>query len=95
MNRNYEHFEIRSIDDQHGLCGTFDTAAEALAEINRSYVHAKEQGYDNKHEKWIIVCNQVAEIFSDDGEFFKEEKVRFVVESVRYSDYENAFVFVY
>lgn len=96
MKRTHEFYEVRSIDDVHGLAITSNESAEkALEEINRQYEYAKTRGFDNRDEKWIIVCNQIVKEFDDKGMFLKEERSRFVVENVEYSDYENAFVFVY
>jgi hypothetical protein len=80
----------------HGLCIRFDgSKEEALKEINDSYEYAKKRGYDNRNNKWIIVCHQFVKEFDENGAFLKEESCRFVVENVEFSDYENAFVFVY
>ena len=95
MQRTSEWFEIRSTNDFHGLAGSFESAEKALEEINKSYERAKAHGFDNKEEKWIIVCNQTVKEFNDKGEFMKQEINRFVVESVEFSTYDNAFVFVY
>lgn len=95
MKTIFEFYEITSINDMHGLCGQYESAEKALEEINRSYEYAKTRGYDNKHDKWLIVCNQISREFDNKGTFLKEERIRFTVESVEYSDYENAFVFVY
>ena len=91
----FENYEITSLDDTHGLVGRFDTEEKVLEEINRSYIRAKEQGFDNSHEKWLIVCNQTVRTFTDDGVFQKEEICRFVIGQVEYNFYEDAFVFVY
>jgi hypothetical protein len=95
MERRSEWFEIKSYNDQYGLCGVYNSAEEALEGINRSYEYAKTRGFDNKGEKWIIVCNRVVKSFDADGTFLKEERTRFTTNSVEYSDYDNAFVFVY
>lgn len=91
-----EFYEVRSINDMHGLSIREDESAEkALAEINRAYEYAKTRGYDNKDDKWIIVCNQLVREFDESGAFLKEECSRFVVANVEFSTYENAFVFTY
>ena len=95
MKRTSEFFEIKDRNDVYGLAGTFESAEKALEEINRSYEYAKTHGFDNRNKKWIIVCNQVVKEFDNNGLFLKEERARFVVENVEYSDYDNAFVFVY
>lgn len=95
MKRTSEYFEIKSQDDMYGLGGSFESAEKALEEINRAYEYAKTRGFDNKGEKWVIVCNQGIKEFDEKGSFLKEERTRFVVENVEYSFYENAFVFVY
>ena len=95
MKTIFEFYEITSINGMYRLCGQYESAEKALEEINRSYEYAKTRGYDNKHDKWLIVCNQISREFDNKGTFLKEERIRFTVESVEYSDYENAFVFVY
>ena len=90
-----EFYEIKNPNDIYGLCGIYESAEKALAEINRSYVYAKAKGYDNKQEKYIIVCNQTKKEVDKQGMFLKEEISRFVVESVEYSESEKSFVFVY
>lgn len=95
MKNAFEYFEIRDVCGRYGLCGTYESEEKALAEINRSYEYAKTQGFDNKNEKYIIICNQVVREFGANGEFLKEEITRFVIQSVEYSDYDKAFVFVY
>jgi hypothetical protein len=95
MKTTFEYFEIRSTNDNYGLVGRFDTTEQVLEEINRSYKQALENGYDNKNNKWIIVCNQVSKEFDDSGLFLKEETCRFIIEHVEFSFYDNAFVFVY
>jgi hypothetical protein len=96
MKRTHEFYEVRSLDDNHGLSIRNNESAEkALEEINDAYEYAKTRGFDNRDEKWIIVCNQIVKEFDDKGRFLKEERSRFVVENVEWSDYEKAFVFVY
>lgn len=90
-----EFYEIKDVADVYGLAGTYESAEKALEEINRSYEYAKTQGYDNREEKWVIVCNEVVKVFDDKGAFLKETVQRFVCENVEFGDYENAFVFVY
>lgn len=95
MQRRTEFFEIKSPCGHYGLCGTFKNEEEALAEINRSYKQAKERGYDNRHEKWVIVCNRVITERRDNGDFLSEKIDRFVVACTEYRESEEAFVFVY
>jgi hypothetical protein len=96
MKRTHEFYEVRSLDDMHGLSIRCDeTAEQALEEINRAYEYAKTRGYDNRSEKWLIVCNQIVKEYDDCGMFLKEERVRFVIEQAQFSYYENKFVFVY
>lgn len=95
MERRIGYFEIRDAGDKYGLEGMFESSEKALEEINRSYERAKAQGYDNKANKWIIVCNERVKEFDKNGAFLKETIVRYAVEDVEFSTYENAFVFVY
>jgi hypothetical protein len=92
---NKTYYEIKSKNDVYGLCGTFETAEAALEEINRSYERAKEKGYDNRNDKWNIVCVEFTREFTDNGDFLKEETIRFVTEHAEFSTYENKFVFAY
>lgn len=94
MEKRREFFEIRNEEDTNGIFAVFENEDCALDEINRSYEYAKERGYDNRSEKWIIVCNQVIKTFDENGKFLKEETVRFVVAYAEYSTYENKYVFV-
>lgn len=95
MKKSREFYEIRNEEDTYGLCGCFETENDALNEINRSYERAKERGYDNRHEKWVIVCNQVIKEYDEKGRFLKEETVRFVMSHAEYSTYENKYAFTY
>ena len=95
MKKTNRYYEIKSKNFTYGLIGQFNSEEEALAEINLSYERAKEQGYDNRHEKWSIVCVDWAREFNDDGDFLKEEITRFVVDHVEFSTYDEKFVFVY
>ena len=96
MKITHEFYEVRSIDDIHGIAIRSNESAEkALEEINRSYEYAKKRGFDNKDDKWIIVCNQIVKVFDEKSAFLKEERTRFVVAHAEYSIYENAFVFAY
>ena len=95
IERRNEFYTVRCPLDIYGLCGTFNTEEEALAEINRSYAHALAQGFDNRHEKWVVVCNQTTRVFSEDDHFLKEETVRFVIDNAEYSEREEAYVFAY
>lgn len=87
-----QFFEIKLSNDTCGLCGRFKNEEQALKEINDSYVRAKEQGYDNRHEKWSIVCVQTCKEFDERGEFLKEETTRFVVARASYDDYEKEYM---
>lgn len=97
MKKAREIYEVRSLNDNHGLFiwNGASSAEKALEEINKAYEYAKSRGYDNKRDKWVIVCNQLVREFDENGVFLKEECTRFVVERVEYSENENAFVFVY
>ena len=95
MKRTSRFYEIKSRNFAYGLIGQFNSEEEALTEINASYERAKGQGFDNRHEKWSIVCVDWAREFNDNGEFLKEEITRFVVDFVEFSTYEEKFVFVY
>ena len=98
MKRTHEFYEVRTRNDMYGLCINQEESKseeKALEAINRSYEYAKTRGYDNKDNKYIIVCNQIVKEFDEKGNFLKEECSRFVTANVEYSTYENAFVFVY
>lgn len=85
------HYEIKSPCDHYGLCGTFETADEALAEINASYLRAKDEGYDNRNKRWAIICVKTVRTFLENGEFYKEETVRTRVATAEFDEYTNAF----
>ena len=89
-----EYYEIKSPCDRYGLGGTFESEEKALEEINYTYRRALERGYDNRNEKWVIVCVQTTIIRNDKNEFLKEETIRFVTQTAEFSEYENAYVFV-
>ena len=88
-----QFFEIKLSNGSCGLYGRFEYEEQALKEIYDSYVRAKEQGYDNRHEKWSIVCVQTCKEFDKLGEFLKEEIIRFVVARAIYDDYEKEYMF--
>jgi hypothetical protein len=94
MTRYNTWFEIRSTDDLHGLCGTYETAEMALEEINNSHERAKAKGYDDRND-WLVVCVEVKREFNDKGQFLGEEKRRFVYEHAEYSTYDERYNFVY
>lgn len=97
MKRTHEFYEVRSLDDMHGLSiSAEDSESEekVLAAINKAYEYAKTIGFDNRGNKWLIVCNQSVKEFDKNGSFLKDERIRFVVAQAEYSYYENAFVFV-
>ena len=89
------YFEIRDPKNHHGLIGKYETPTQALDYINESYKNALEQGYDNRTNKWIIVCVQWKVIRDEKGNFLSEETSKFVFEQAEFSTYENAFVFTY
>ena len=98
MKRTFTYYEIKSHDDSHGLCGTFETEEEALKHINDSYRYALKRGYDNRNDKWLIVYVEHTKIFNDDGMFLKEEMTRVAAVSAEFDLYEGddgAFVFAY
>jgi hypothetical protein len=98
MTRTTEFYEVRMRNDMYGLSisqSDSESAEKALEAINSAYEYAKTRGYDNKDEKYIIVCNQIVKEFDEEGNFLKEEHSRFVIENVEYSDYVNSFVFVF
>lgn len=89
------YYEIKSPCDHYGLCGTFETEDDALAEINSSYIRALERGFDNRNEKWSIICVKTVRTFIDNGEiygeFYKEETIRTRVATAEFDEYTNAF----
>lgn len=86
-------YEIKNPDMNYGMIGTFDTKGDALEKINSDYSRALERGYDNRSEKWIIVCVDYARENNDKGEFLRDSTKRFVTATVEFSEYENKFVF--
>ena len=96
MRKTCKFFEVRSLDDLHGLSiANRKSAEKAIEAINRAYEHAKSLGCDNISEKWLIVCNKSVKEFDEKGVFIKEERTRFVAGKAVFSTYENEFVFVY
>ena len=87
------YYEIKSPCGHYGLCGTFESTDDALAEINASYIRALERGYDNKHERWSIVCVKVVRTFLENGDFYKEETTRTLVNTTEFDEYTNTFEF--
>ena len=88
-------YEIKDPKNNSGLMGKYETPEKALEYINSNYECAKEQGYDNKHQRWIIVCVEITTCKTEKGDFLKEENVRFVMETAEYSEEKDAYVFVY
>lgn len=95
MEKRIEYFEVRSRGDLYGLDGRFATEEMALEAINFSYDRAKEAGYDNRNNEWVIVCLQCVRTFDENADFMREETVRFVAKCVEFSDEQNRFVLVY
>ena len=93
--RTAQYYEIKSLDGAYGLCGTFHNEEQALVEINRSYESAKEKGYDDRNDRWIIVCVERTVERDENGYFLSETTKRFAVADVEFSEYEECFVFVY
>ena len=91
---NSMFYEIRSTDDIYGLIGVFESPAKALEEINRSYKIALECGFDNRHEKWVIVRNRTWIRRDDEGNFASSEVERYVVNRVEFSETAGKFVIV-
>lgn len=91
--RKFFYYEIKSTDGHYGLCGTFETTDDALAEINASYIRALERGYDNRHEKWAIICVNTVITSLENGDFFKEETTRTRVTTAEFDEYTNSFEF--
>ena len=85
-------YEIKNPNDSYGLSGRFERCEGALKHINDSYQRAKERGYDNTHEKWIIVGVENVKEFDKNGEFLKEETVRYACEFVQFSFSDGEFV---
>ena len=86
MNRNFSYYTITSTDDHYGLVGQFETRSDALDHINASYHGALEQGYDNRHNEWLIVKNENTKIYNDEGHFRSEETRRYVVGYAKFSE---------
>lgn len=88
-------YEIRDPKDRYGLFGNFDSPEKALECINSNFECARQEGYDNRLQRWIIVCVEITKYEVNKGVFLKEEKVRFVMETIEYSEEKDAYVFVY
>ena len=92
MKRDYEYFVIKDPKNNYGLPGTYETAEEALAYINQSYRNALSQGYDNRHEKWIIIRVSYKCEYDNYGNFLIDTTNRMLWDHIEYSLYEDAFV---
>ena len=89
------YYEVRTPDDAYGLVGTFESSEEALAEVNRSYKSALAKGYDNRHEDWITVLNEVTREYNEEGAFLRSKHERWVMDSIQFDEYDNCYVFAY
>lgn len=94
MERRTEYFRITDNHDVFGLIGHFESEASALSHINESYKTALSRGYDNRNEKWLIVCVQISTEFDENGNFLKRTTEEFVMDTVEYSEYDEQFVIV-
>lgn len=90
--REFLHYEIKSIEDYHGMCGVFESEDDALEEINASHMRVKSLGYDDRDEKWAIICCKRVKTYLGNGDFYKEELTRTRVAAVAFDEYTNAFV---
>lgn len=98
MKRSGAYYEIKSYNGAFGLMGTFSTEADALAEINKSYNRALENGYDNRREKWAVVrveWEKDTEDVCDEYIFLEEKTHRFVTNRAEFSEYDKKFVFLF
>lgn len=86
------YFEIKTPEDSHGLNGRYATEDAALAAINWSCKNALESGYDNKHEKWIIVCVESIVERCEDNTFIRETITRSIVRTCEYSEVFKTYV---
>lgn len=71
-----EWFEVRASNDSHCLGYNYQTPEQALEEINASYLKAKEQGYDNRDNQWMIVFVQLEKKVDENGQFLAEDRKR-------------------
>lgn len=94
MERRTEYYRITNNHDIFGLNGNFESVESALASINESYKMALSKGYDNRDNKWLIVCVQVCAEFDKDGNFLKRTTEEFVMDAVEYGEYDEKFVIV-
>ena len=94
MERRAEYFRITDNHDVFGLNGHFESVESALSHINESYKQALSRGYDNRNNKWLIVCVQICTEFDENGDFLKRTTEEFVMDAVEYSEYDEQFVIV-
>lgn len=94
INRN-TYYEIRTPNDTYGFVGFFESSEEALAEVNRAYKRALERGFDNRHENWITVINEVTTEYNEEGEFLRSKHERWVMDSIQFDEYDGCYVFAY
>ena len=94
MERRCEFYKVINNRDAYGLGDNFESEESALAYINDSYKRALSRGYDNRNEKWLIVCVQISTEFDENGVFLKRTTEEFVMDAVEYSEYDGQFVIV-
>ena len=94
MERRCEFYKIINKRDAYGLGDNFENGESALTYINDSYNRALSRGYDNRNEKWLIVCVQISTEFDENGDFLKRTTEEFVMDAVEYSEYDGQFVIV-
>ena len=94
MERRSQFYKVVDNRDTYSLNGVYETVESALAYINDSYKRALSLGYDNRNEKWLIVCVQSCTEFDKNGDFLKRTTEEFVMDAVEYSEYDEQFVIV-
>ena len=77
---------------QWSVEGNYTTSQEVLNKINADYTLALSRGYDNRNEKFSIVCVTVEVETNDNGEFIRRTTNETVVNKVEFSEQSNKFV---
>lgn len=77
---------------QWSVEGNYKTSQEILNKINADYNLALSRGYDNRHEKFSIVCVTVEVETNDNGDLIRRTTSETIVNKVEFSDESNKFV---
>lgn len=95
MKHMSSYFQVTALDDTYHLYGYFDTLTDALDALNESYHRALKLGYDNRHERWLIIRIDHLKLWGEDGAFKMEEIRKYTVERPKFSEEHECYVLTY